>query len=226
MEKYVNIQMKSDNCNIDIDKLKIIKKVSSADLLIYSNDLIYHPSDYSINYLNNIYPKIVDTTVLDLCSGSGIVGLGLSKTNKLVDCADISIDSINVININKQVNDCINVTTIQSDMFNNIDKLYDVIVGVPPMLSTQQYEERCNLLPRQAYDAGQNQFNCFKQIIEQGKKHLFKNGRIFLPVSTDMHKEKITELLQQNSWNYNYYDCDNLIEQYQYPQGYMELVYD
>jgi len=219
--KYCNIKIECPVSTLDVADVRMMKECYDVDMIIYSNSSVYHPSYFSINFLNNISNKIVDKVVLDLFSGTGIVGLSLSKTNKLVDCADISQDAIDIINFNKGVNDCNNVRTIQSDVFMSINNKYDVIVGIPPMMSTQRYEETCNLEPRQAYDAGVDMLNYYKQVITKGKDYLLPNGKIYLPVASIEHKQQILDLI--TDWKHQYVNCENLVPSFQFPCEYLEL---
>ena len=71
--------------------------------------------------------------ILDLCCGSGNIGLTLkSKFNDLnIDLSDISKEALEVANINKN-NLALDVNLINSDLFNNLEKKYDIIISNPP----------------------------------------------------------------------------------------------
>ena len=76
------------------------------------------------------------TRVLDLCTGSGCLGIIAAEVfpNAKVDCVDISQDALDVAKINVErygMQDRIEL--IKSDLFNELgDRQYDVIISNPP----------------------------------------------------------------------------------------------
>lgn len=73
--------------------------------------------------------------ILDLCTGSGCIAITLNKElNSNVDASDISTYALEVAIKNNKLNNT-NVNFIHSDIFNNIEKKYDVIISNPPYIS-------------------------------------------------------------------------------------------
>ena len=74
--------------------------------------------------------------ILDIGTGSGCIAITLK--NKLehsnVDAIDISKDALEVAKSNAQLNN-VNINFINSDLFSNIDKKYDVIISNPPYIA-------------------------------------------------------------------------------------------
>ena len=81
--------------------------------------------------------------VLDLCTGSGALGIILALLNPdiQVDLADICPKALKVaqININNHKLEK-RVKCIQSNLFNSIKNKYDFIITVPPQLSVKEYK--------------------------------------------------------------------------------------
>ena len=81
------------------------------------------------------------TRVLDLCTGSGCLGILAAEVfpNAKVDCVDISQDALDVAKINVErygMQDRIEL--IQSDLYNNLgDRQYDVIISNPPYVTQE-----------------------------------------------------------------------------------------
>lgn len=89
--------------------------------------------DKLIKRVRNKYNKKID--ILDLCSGSGCIGITLDKElDANVLCSDISSDALEVLGENKKLNNS-NVKYVLSDLFSNIDGVFDVIVSNPPYIS-------------------------------------------------------------------------------------------
>lgn len=89
--------------------------------------------DKLIKRVRNKYNKKID--ILDLCSGSGCIGITLDKElDANVLCSDISSDALEVLGENKKLNNS-KVKYVLSDLFSNIDGVFDVIVSNPPYIS-------------------------------------------------------------------------------------------
>ncbi|KKQ33527.1 MAG: Release factor glutamine methyltransferase [candidate division TM6 bacterium GW2011_GWF2_37_49] len=82
-------------------------------------------------------------SVLDLCCGSGCIGLAVAKAfhQSHVFGIDISEHAINLSKLNKIENQLNNIEFIQSDMFENLPENFtcDLIVSNPPYLSADEY---------------------------------------------------------------------------------------
>ena len=91
----------------------------------------------TINYINKYFNYPID--IIDLGTGSGIIGLTLEKkvcTNS-VDLVDISKAALEVTKINRDnLNSKANI--IESDFFSNINKKYDVIISNPPYIKDNE----------------------------------------------------------------------------------------
>lgn len=82
-------------------------------------------------------------TLLDMCSGSGCIGLWIASTfpNATVYGVDISEQAINLARKNAQHNNVKNIIFIHSDLFTNIPKniTYDIIIANPPYITEQEW---------------------------------------------------------------------------------------
>lgn len=83
-------------------------------------------------------------SVLDLCTGSGCIGISIGHyfQKAVVELSDISVDALALAqtNINKhQLNSRVNI--VHSDLFASIDRSYSLIVSNPPYVSEAEYQE-------------------------------------------------------------------------------------
>jgi ribosomal protein L3 glutamine methyltransferase len=126
--------------------------------------------------------------VLDLCTGSGCIGitLALLKSEIDVDLADISIDALVVaqINIDKHMlND--RVRCIQSDLFSSIQNKYDLIISNPPYVSTTEYNasaQEFKMEPKLALEAEEDGLDIINRILSQAKQFLNPEGILIVEV--------------------------------------------
>lgn len=81
--------------------------------------------------------------MLDLCTGSGCIGIAIANqfSECDVDLADIDESALELASSNVVLHGFgARVTTFQSDLFENLEGLYDLIVCNPPYISTYEYE--------------------------------------------------------------------------------------
>ena len=69
-------------------------------------------------------------SVLDLCTGSGAIGISITKyaENAKVICADISNKALEVAKENAEMLESDQIKFIQSDLFSEVEDKFDVIV--------------------------------------------------------------------------------------------------
>lgn len=126
--------------------------------------------------------------VLDLCTGSGCIGITLALLNPRihVDLADISPDALEVAKMNVKkywLED--RVKCIQSDVFDNIHQKYDLIITNPPYVSQKEYQksaEEFKTEPRMALEAGEDGLSIIRRILSQAKHYLNPNGILIAEV--------------------------------------------
>ena len=117
-------------------KFKVTNDVLSPRM--ETEELIYKVVDYiKDNDKDNL-------KILDLCTGSGIIAITLRKElenmSLEVVASDISEEALKVAKENAILNDG-EVKFIQSDIFENINNKYDIIVSNPPYIA---YDEGYN----------------------------------------------------------------------------------
>lgn len=84
------------------------------------------------------------TRVLDLCTGSGCIGIAtaLVFVDAQVDLADISTDALRLAQENVDVHGLRErVRVIQSDLFESLEGPYDLILCNPPYVSQEEIDE-------------------------------------------------------------------------------------
>ena len=154
----------------------------------------------AIKYANQIKE---DVEILDMCTGSGCIGVALAKhvKNAKVTLVDISTKALEVAKKNAKENEVKEkVNFIQSDMFENIKGKFDVIVSNPPYIKTKVINEldlQVQNEPHLALDGGEDGLKFYEILINEAPKYLKENGKIFLEIGYDQKKE--VEELARNS---------------------------
>ena len=129
--------------------------------------------EQTTEYIKKFFTEPVD--IIDLGCGSGVIGLTLEQkvSTNSVDLIDISEKALEVTKVNKEnLNSKANL--IQSDMFENINKKYDVIISNPPYIKTTEEIEDIvlNNEPHLALFAGVDGLDCYKKIINNLPNHM------------------------------------------------------
>lgn len=158
-----------------------------------------------------------NSKVLDIGCGTGIISIMLNKlTNCNVDSCDISSEALKIAKANSQ-NLNTNVKFFKSDLFENIQDKYDLIVSNPPYIPIKEMEklqkEVKDFEPHQALFANDEQgIDFYKKIIQNSQKFLNKSG--FLAFEIGINQSILVEdlFLSNNFQNVKIYKDLNNIE--------------
>lgn len=134
--------------------------------------------------------------ILDMCTGSGCIIISLLHYSN--DCQGIGVDisgkalSVARDNADRLLSDKRDDTTIQfmeSDLFEQVEGSFDVLVSNPPYIRTAVIEELAeevkNHEPRLALDGTEDGLLFYRKIVEQGKQFLNNGGSLFFEIGYD-----------------------------------------
>lgn len=141
---------------------------------------------------------------LDLCCGSGIIGITLNlETGVKTTCADISESAIAVAKINAE-NHNANISFVQTNLFKNINNAFDIIVSNPPYIPTSEIAKLDNVVkdyePHLALDGSEDGLKFYKEIINQAPNYLNKNGWLCFEVGINQAQD-VKEMLKKQFKN-------------------------
>ncbi len=126
-----------------------------------------------------------EMSILDMCTGSGCIILSiLSEIRANAVGADISEGALSVAKINAERLG-ISLKLIKSDLFENINGKFDIIVSNPPYISPAEMasleKQVVDFEPKIALEADDNGFFFYKEIVKN-KKFLKNGGMLFFEI--------------------------------------------
>ncbi len=180
----------------------IIGYVDFYGLKINVNEFTLIPR-YETEYLIELTLKEIkkmnldNPKILDLCTGSGAIGLTLKSLlpSSEVTLSDISKDALMVANKNKnELN--LDVNIIESDLFKNIPGKFDVIISNPPYVMTNETLPKEVLYePHLALYSGPKGIDHIEEIFKNIKSHLNNKYLIALEIN-EKSEPNITNLIK------------------------------
>lgn len=128
-----------------------------------------------------------EAKVLDMCTGSGCIGISVKCFLHNVDMtlSDISEEALRVAEENAELQG-VEVRTVCSDLFENIDGRFDVILSNPPYVTDEEYAslmpEVRDYEPRLALTAGQDGLDIYRRIAKEAPSHLNAEGWLIMEI--------------------------------------------
>lgn len=125
--------------------------------------------------------------VLDMCTGSGCIAVSIAKLagQSRVTAADISKEALEVAGENARLNNA-EVTFIESDLWDNVHGVYDIIVSNPPYITDAEMltlmPEVGRHEPRLALYGGVDGLDYYSRIIAGAGVHLATDGMIMFEI--------------------------------------------
>lgn len=180
-----------------------VKEFFSREFSVNPQVLIPRPDteilvEKVLGYLESF--SIPNPDILDLCTGSGAIGitLALEVEGASVTATDISPAALSVARENAE-RLAAKVDFIEGDLYANLNKKFDVIVANPPYIASQEWETlepNVKLYePQLALVGGEDGLAFYKRIVEESPQYLKDAGSVFLEIGETQAAEvaKIAE---------------------------------
>lgn len=124
-----------------------------------------------------------DSTVLDLCTGSGAIAIVIKKEKDCyVAATDISQDAVDLAKENAKLNGC-DIDFYVGNLFESIDKKFDVIISNPPYVKSEDIkslQKEVGFEPVLALDGGDDGLAVYRLIAQHFANYLNENGKLVL----------------------------------------------
>ena len=142
--------------------------------------------------------------ILDMCTGSGCILLSLLKYSNACEGVgvDISADALEVAKENAR-RLSLAPQWINSNLFENVEGTFDIIVSNPPYIKTDVIE---NLEPEVkdhepfiALDGDTDGLKFYRIISKEAREHLLRGGMLFFEIGHD-EKDEVVTIMEEEGY--------------------------
>ena len=157
-------------------------------------------------------PPTQSFRVLDLCTGSGAVGISLAADHVLthVDATDLSTEALKVAEQNANANEVSDrMRFFSGDLFAALPAEtppYDLIVSNPPYIRATDSEslmaDVVKFEPHLALFSGDDGLDCIRRILADAPKHLREGGRLMFELGMGQDAEVISIAEKNPAWSF------------------------
>lgn len=183
----------------------ITNKQEFMKLPFYVNENVLIPqpdTEILVEEVLSIANKENKNKILDICTGSGCIGISLAYylQNSKITMSDISKNAIEIASKNAKDNQVLDkVEFITSDLFEKIEGKFDIIVSNPPYIETKiilELSKEVQKEPILALDGGEDGLVFYRKIINEAPYFLNDNGYLCMEIGYNQ-KEKVMKLVQE-----------------------------
>ncbi|MDR0288218.1 MAG: peptide chain release factor N(5)-glutamine methyltransferase [Clostridiales bacterium] len=189
--------------NVPIQYLTGSQIFMGLDFFVNSDVLIPRP-DTEILVENAIKILPESARVLDLCTGSGCIGISIAFYRKdiIMTCSDISDSAIKVAKKNALGNGVYNIDFATGNLFEPFDGVkFDGVVSNPPYIPEEDITalepQVKDYEPQAALNGGRDGMDFYRKIISQAPLFLSNYGILMLESGINQ-SDKIVELMSKN----------------------------
>lgn len=163
---------------------------------------IYYPREDSL-LLAKVLEKmnLKAKKCLDIGCGSGLLSIILARQGADVTCTDINPIAVEVTEKNAKENS-VELTALASDLFENVEGKFNIIVFNPPYLPEEKNEQKDI-----TYSGGRRGRDVIERFIKDAEGYLENNGKVLLLISTLTGENEITKIFNKNGFSATVIAC-------------------
>ncbi len=168
-------------------------------------EAVYSPSD-DTDMLAETLKVPRGARVLDMCAGSGVLGLLAAPRSREVVLADDDPAAVEAARANAERNGLRNVRVVKSDLFAGVEGRFDLIIFNPPYLPQgegademflyDELQKRWRNVGFHAWDGGPDGRRVIDRFLREFDPHLAPGGKIHMIGSTLSDYGKSVESLE------------------------------
>jgi release factor glutamine methyltransferase len=161
-------------------------------------------TEFLVEKIYQFYDKNSKIKILDIGTGSGCIAIELARfySSAEITAVDICQETLDVAKKNaKKFNFDTKIDFKKSDLFENINDRFDIIVSNPPYIAENdevQYDVD-KYEPHRALYASESGLYFYKHIIQQASEYMLPNSHIAFEVGLKQ-AISVTSLLEENNF--------------------------
>ena len=181
-------------------------------LVFWVDENVLIPRQDTETLVEWVYPLCSGKRVLDLCSGSGCIGLSIAALGNPLEVvlSDISAGAVGVAkeNWNRlkeecQIKDSTKVEVLRGDLWKPVQGRFDVIVSNPPYIESDTIPELMpevrKFEPMGALDGGEDGLEFYRKIITDAPNHLNPGGILCFEIGYNQG-ESVSSLMRERGF--------------------------
>ena len=179
----------------------ITNETEFMGLPFYVNENVLIPRQDTECLVEEVMKASQGKDILDLCTGSGCIGISLAVLGKCksVTLADISVEALAAAKKNAVLNQ-VDIAIIQSDLFAEVSGCFDIIVSNPPYIPTEEIAglmpEVRDYEPRLALDGSSGGLLFYRSIIAESGYFLKREGMLYFEIGCNQG-EAVSRLMRE-----------------------------
>lgn len=205
--QYITGEQEFMGHKFKVDQSVLIPRQETETLVVEAARTIQSTSRENVSFFERLKGGKA-WEVLDLCCGSGAIGISLAKIcdNVHVIGTDISGAAVAVADANAKALR-VKAEFLQGDLFEALgsgtgsvkekkglaEKKFDMIVSNPPYIRSNMIamlqDEIKKFEPREALDGGRDGLDYYRRILREAPDHLKKDGWLFFEIGHDQGED-------------------------------------
>lgn len=186
--------------SFEVNRSTLIPRPETEQLVLESLDWVKIRENSK-----NTEKKLI--SICDVGTGSGAIAVAIAKNtqNTQITATDISSEALRIAKKNAEKHEVSDrVEFIESDLLENVQGLFELIVSNPPYVSREEYEQLDgdvkDFEPRGALLAGETGREIIEKLLPQALCKLLPGGKILIELSP-MIADSTAELFSPESWS-------------------------
>lgn len=177
-----------------VDRNVLIPRMDTEVLVVEAEKII-----------QNYFGKKKHIKVLDMCTGSGCILTALALRNARVKGigVDISKEALLVAERNAKTLQCGSVTFLQSNLFEQVNETFDMIVSNPPYIKTRVIEELMEEVksfePYIALNGQEDGLHFYREITKNAVRYLNTGGALCCEIGCEQ-AQAVLLLMEENGF--------------------------
>ena len=174
-------------------------------LPFWVNQDVLVPRQDTESLVETALPYVKGKKVLDLCTGSGCIAVSVTVFGEVKEChaVDLSEKALETARKNAERHQA-EITFLQSDLFEKVTEVYDVILSNPPYIPCDVIEGLSEEVrghePHIALNGGMDGLSFYREITKKSKDHLSEGGMLFYEIGCEQ-AEDVIKIMQAEGFS-------------------------